>query len=103
MADTSRVDGEATVSAKSNRIQAVRRLALSSVFQFICKILYLFFPRDVHDSFGIVEKAFAQSIQEADFEFCPFGKRLGNKKFLRLGTCHSPPADRRREIKLRVS
>jgi len=46
--------------------EAVRRLWLralvvsSSAFEFICKFLYLFFPRDIHNSCGIVEKAFAQ-------------------------------------------
>jgi hypothetical protein len=59
-------------------------LAGLSNLQFICKFLYLFFPRDIHDPFGIVEEAFAQNVGEPGFEFCPFYEGWGNQKFFGL-------------------
>jgi hypothetical protein len=41
---------------------AATALVRAAIFQLICKPLYLFFPRDVDDSFGVVEKTFAQQI-----------------------------------------
>ena len=78
-------------------------LAGFSAFQFICKILYLFFPRDIDDPFGIVEEAFAQNVGESGFEFCPFREGWGNEKFFGFGAFQSPPDERRREIKVRVA
>jgi len=59
-------------------------LAGLSNLQFICKFLYLFFPRDIHDPFGIVEEAFAQNVGQPGFEFCPFYEGWGNQKFFGL-------------------
>jgi len=55
---------EATKFAVASQSRRVRegRLVSSVAFQLICKFLYLVFPRDIHDSFGIVVETVAQKI-----------------------------------------
>ena len=50
--------------SQNNHPSSAAAIALvrAAVFQFICEPLYLFFPRDIHDSFGVVEKTVAQEI-----------------------------------------
>jgi len=44
---------------KGSRSGKKKQLIRSAAFQFICKFLYLVFPRDIHDSFGIVVETVA--------------------------------------------
>ncbi len=46
----------------------MQRALLPIAPQFICNVLYLFFPRYIHDSFRIVVKAFAQRGDESSLE-----------------------------------
>ena len=51
--DAARFAAEVQKSSGKNAYSPIRGLLLSAP-QLICKLLYLFFPRDIHDSFGIV-------------------------------------------------
>jgi hypothetical protein len=49
-----------------------RLIIFPAIFQLICKLPYLFFPLDIHDSSRIVVKAVVQKVEKSSFEFCPF-------------------------------
>jgi len=64
----------------------VRGLVFALVSELTCKSPYLFFPRDIDDSFRIVVKAFAQKTSKSSLEFCPSQQRSGNDDGIRLRT-----------------
>ena len=70
MADDS-MPGE-SLSLPSPRIYFVCHLVFPAASELICKFPYLFFPRDTHDSFRIVVKAFAQESSEPSLDSCSF-------------------------------
>src|ERR1700730_11002536 len=94
---TARFTGRNWASGLAPRGQS----ALVCSSQLTCKFPYLFFPRDIHNAFGIVEKAFAQQIRQPGFELCPLRDGFGNLESLMgwLRTRHSAPDARRRTIK----
>jgi len=61
-----------SLSLPSARIYFGRQLVFPAASDLICKFPYLFFPRDIHDSFRIVVKAFAQERSEPGLDSCPF-------------------------------
>ena len=69
-------------------------------FEFICKFLYLSFPRDIHNSFCIVVKAVAQKIYEPYLEFGALYRGSGHFESGWSRTRQSAPAERIREIGL---
>jgi hypothetical protein len=85
---------------QDSRFQPGKQPSISPVaFQFTGKLPYLVFPRDIHDTAGIVVETFAQQSQEPGFELYPFRDGLGNSDDDGIRTCQSAPADRSRAIK----
>ena len=80
-----------------------QKATLAVLLQLTCKLPYLFFPRDIHDTFGIVVKAFAQKVGQFGLEFCPLCERMRNKQFLRFGTCQRALRKCSCWIRLRIS
>ncbi len=54
------------------------KLSGSLSLQLTCKLFYLSFPRDIHNSGCIVVQAVAQENCKPGFHFCPLDKRYGH-------------------------
>jgi hypothetical protein len=50
----------------------------------IGKFPYLFFPRDIHDTFGVVEQAFLQQVHKPQLEPCALDEDWCNSQDPRL-------------------
>jgi hypothetical protein len=68
------------------------------MLQFICKFLYLAFPRDIHDSVGIVGKALVQKNKEPGFDSRLFDDLRRNNECILARATYSAPSERIREI-----
>lgn len=82
--------------ASTNMAAAVKSISFFAPSPFldsvICKFSYLFFPRHVHDSAGIVVGAFAEKRRKPSLHPCPLYKWEPDMNGAAgLGTCQSTP------------
>ena len=73
------------------------------VSKIICKFLYLFFPRDIHNASCIVVKAVAQVYKKRSSGCAVFGEVRGDYETAMLRTRYRAPNERSREIGFRWS